>query len=176
MTPVRRISSPRVRIRPPVPGDCAAFLDAVRRSRSLHKHWILPKPKTPDEFLVYIERFSTGSHHGFFVVLRETNEIVGVINLNNVILGAHQSASLGYYAFLPHAGQGLMSEGMRLVIRHAFSKLKLHRLEAIIQPDNPASIALVRKCGFKREGLARGCVKIKGRWRDHERWAIVSSD
>ncbi|HXB01645.1 MAG TPA: GNAT family protein [Opitutaceae bacterium] len=169
-------ASRRVHIRPPVPGDGAAFLEAVRRSRSLHRHWILPKPTTADAFMTYINRFSTGTHHGFFVVLCETNEIVGVINLNNVLLDAHQSASLGYYAFLPHAGQGLMSEGLQLVIQHAFTKLKLHRLEANIQPENLVSIALVRKCGFRREGLARGSVKIRGRWRDHERWAILSSD
>jgi ribosomal-protein-alanine N-acetyltransferase len=169
-------ASHRVLIRSPIPGDCATFLEAVRRSRSLHRQWILPKPTTSDAFRTYINRFSTGSHHGFFVVLCETNEIVGVINLNNVLLGAHQSASLGYYAFLPHAGQGLMSEGMQLVIQHAFAKLKLHRLEANIQPENLVSIALVRKCGFKQEGLARGSVKIRGRWRDHERWAMLSSD
>ena len=97
-----------------------------------------------------------------------------MINLNNLIRGNFQSAFLGYYAFLPHAGQGLMHEGMLLVLTHAFRSLKLHRLEANIQPANEASIALVRRCGFVREGLSRRYLKIYGRWKDHERWAILA--
>ena len=102
----------------------------------------------------------------------ETGSIVGIINLNNVIRGNFQSAFLGYYAFSPYVGQGLMTQGMKLVLRFAFRKLKLHRLEANIQPQNQASISLVRKCGFVREGLSRGYLRVCGRWRDHERWAI----
>ena len=102
--------------------------------------------------------------------------MVGVINLNDVIRGTFQSASLGYYAFAPYAGQGLMRLAMLLVLRRAFGKLKLHRVEANIQPGNRASIALVRKCGFVREGLSRRLLKVRGRWQDHERWALLSDD
>jgi [ribosomal protein S5]-alanine N-acetyltransferase len=102
--------------------------------------------------------------------------MVGVVNLNNLIRGAFHNAFLGYYGFVPYSGEGLMHEGMLLVLNHAFRKLKLHRLEANIQPGNHASIALVQKCGFVREGFARRYLKIGGRWRDHERWAILSED
>jgi ribosomal-protein-alanine N-acetyltransferase len=61
---------------------------------------------------------------------------------------------------------------MRLLVRHAFTAMKLHRLEANIQPGNQASIALVKRCGFEREGYSPRYLKIGGRWRDHERWAI----
>ena len=67
-----------------------------------------------------------------------------------------------------------MSEGLRAVVRHAFKSLKLHRLEASIQPDNAASIALVQACGFSQEGFSPRYLKIAGRWRDHQRWAIVA--
>lgn len=106
------------------------------------------------------------------MILRATGEIVGVINLNNVVRGYFQNAAAGYYAFAPHAGKGLMREGMLLVLKHAFRKLKLHRVEANIQPDNLRSIALVKSCGFVREGFSRRLVKVCGRWRDHELWAI----
>jgi ribosomal-protein-alanine N-acetyltransferase len=69
-----------------------------------------------------------------------------------------------------------MTEGVRLVMRHAFGPLGLHRLEANIQPANTASLALVRRLGFRREGLSPRYLKIGGRWRDHERWAMLSDE
>ncbi|HLX94993.1 MAG TPA: GNAT family N-acetyltransferase [Verrucomicrobiae bacterium] len=166
----------RVTIRPPTAGDYEAFVAAIRRSRSLHRSWINRKPTTRKVFNRYINGFAPGQHHRFLVIHRETGDFVGVINLNDVIRGNFQNATVGYYAFLPYAGQGLMCEGLRLVLKHAFQKLKLHRVEADIQPHNHASIALVKKCGFVREGLSRRLVKVCGRWQDHERWAILAED
>jgi ribosomal-protein-alanine N-acetyltransferase len=169
---VSRTRTPRVLIRPPGPKDCLDFLAAVRGSRSLHHPWVSP-PSTEKTYQTYLERVSSGSHYGFLVVQLQDAQLVGVINLNNVIRQSFQSAFLGYYAFSAHAGQGLMREGMLLVIQHAFTDLKLHRLEANVQPANLRSIALVRKCGFVREGLSRRYLKVGGRWRDHQRWAIL---
>jgi [ribosomal protein S5]-alanine N-acetyltransferase len=153
-----------------------AFLSAVSRSRALHHPWIAPKAKTRKEFANYLRRFSTDHHYGFLVIHRKSNGLVGVININHVIRGAFQSAFLSYYAFEPYAGQGLMHKGMLLVLKHAFGKLKLHRLEANIQPINQPSLALARKCGFLKEGLSRRLWKVRGRWVDHERWALLSED
>jgi ribosomal-protein-alanine N-acetyltransferase len=69
-----------------------------------------------------------------------------------------------------------MTEGISLVLDHAFNRLRLHRVEANIQPDNVASIALVKRLGFTREGYSRRYLKIGGRWRDHERWAMLAVD
>ena len=69
-----------------------------------------------------------------------------------------------------------MTEAMTLVLREAFGELRLHRVEANIQPGNLASIALVRRAGFSLEGRSRRYLKIGGRWCDHERWAILSED
>jgi ribosomal-protein-alanine N-acetyltransferase len=163
-------------IRPPQPGDCDEFISGVRRSRKLHGSWIQPKATNKSEFAKYLARFSSDRHQGFLVVHRLTKEIIGVININEIIRGAFQNGSLGYYAFEPHAGKGLMREGLALVVKHAFSKLKLHRLEANIQPGNHASIALVKKSGFVCEGLGRRLLKVRGRWQDHERWALLAKN
>ena len=69
-----------------------------------------------------------------------------------------------------------MAEALQLAMRHAFRVLKLHRMEANIQPTNRPSIALVKRLGFRLEGYSRRYLKISGRWRDHERWAILRED
>lgn len=107
------------------------------------------------------------------VCRRADGAIVGVVNVSEIVRAALQSAYLGYYAFQAHAGQGYMTEGLALVLRHAFRRLGLHRLEANIQPRNLASRKLVRRLGFRKEGFSPRYVKVGGRWRDHERWAIV---
>lgn len=163
-------------IRPPTAADCPEFLSAVRRSRALHGSWITPRAKTPKEFTNYLKRASADRHYRFLIIHRDSGGIAGVISINDVIRGSFQSASLGYYAFAPYAGQGLMRAGLLLVLKQAFQKLKLHRLEANIQPDNRASIALVKKCGFVREGFSRRLIKVRGRWKYHERWAILSEN
>ena len=102
--------------------------------------------------------------------------MVGVINVSQIFRGPFRSAYLGFYAFAPHAGDGYMTEGLGLVLRHAFGPMKLHRLEANIQPANGRSIALVKRCGFRLEGFSPRYLKIGGRWRDHERWAILAEE
>jgi ribosomal-protein-alanine N-acetyltransferase len=69
-----------------------------------------------------------------------------------------------------------MREAIQLVLREAFVELRLHRLEANIQPGNQASLALAKGAGFKREGFSPRYLKISGRWRDHERWALLADD
>jgi ribosomal-protein-alanine N-acetyltransferase len=112
----------------------------------------------------------------FLVCLRSTNEIAGIVSLSEIVRGNFRSAYLGYYAFTPHARSGYMTEGLGLVVTRAFRRLGLHRLEANIQPGNRASIALVRRLGFRKEGLSPRYLKIGGRWRDHERWAILAEE
>jgi ribosomal-protein-alanine N-acetyltransferase len=165
----------RVYIRPGSLADEPAFLAAVGRSRRLHHPWVQP-PGTPDAFREYLARRQEPRGSAFFIWLEESSELVGVVNLDEIVHGFFRSAYLGYYAFVPHAGHGLMKDGLAQVITHAFKVMKLHRLEANIQPGNRPSKALVKKLGFRREGLSPRYLKINGRWRDHERWAILSED
>jgi ribosomal-protein-alanine N-acetyltransferase len=99
-----------------------------------------------------------------------------VFTLSEIVRGVFQSAYLGYYAVVPFAGQGYMREGMRLCLRHAFSRLRLHRVEANVQPANAASLALVRGAGFRHEGYSPRYLRLGGRWRDHERWAMLAEE
>lgn len=150
------------------------FLGAVRRSRALHRGLASP-PRTHEQFLAYLDRLRQPSHLGHFICLDE-GELAGVININEIIRGAFRSGYLGYYAFTPHDARGNMFAGLRLVIGRAFRIHRLHRLEANIQPGNGRSIALVRGLGFRLEGVSPRYLKISGRWRDHERWALTVED
>ena len=110
------------------------------------------------------------------VCRREDDAIAGVFDLSQIFRGIMQSGYMGYYALAPHARRGYMREGLQLMLRYAFVRLRLHRVECNIQPSNRRSIALVRGGGFVREGFSRRYLKIGGRWRDHERWAMLVED
>lgn len=161
----------RVKLVRPAKRHAAAFLDAVKRSRRLHRNLVTPV-KTEDAYLKFVNHCRSPRCSNFFVVLRGSHELVGAINVENIMRGYFQSAALGYYAFIPYAGKGLMREGLIQTITHGFKDLKLHRLEANIQPTNARSINLVKGLGFQLEGYSPRYLKISGRWRDHERWAI----
>lgn len=168
-------SAGRVYIAHPSQRDRADFLAAGKRSRPLHRSWVTMR-FNDQTFDAYLKRSRTDDHACFIVRLTDDDALIGVININQIIRGFFHSGFLGYCGFRPHDGQGLMTDGLELVLRQAFTKLKLHRLEANIQPNNAASIALVRRCGFRLEGLSRRYLKIAGRWRDHARWAMTIED
>jgi [ribosomal protein S5]-alanine N-acetyltransferase len=163
-----------VRIRAPTIADEREFIAAARASRRLHSPWTSP-PASPAQFRAYLDRVAQPGQAAWLVCRRDDDRIAGMINISNIVLGSFRSGYLGYCAFAGHEGQGLMREGLEAVVRHAFRSLKLHRLEANIQPENAKSIALVTACGFSREGHSPRYLKIGGRWRDHERWAILAA-
>jgi [ribosomal protein S5]-alanine N-acetyltransferase len=168
-------TSTRVIIRAPVAQDCDQFVDMVVRSRKLHNPWVSP-PDTPTAFADYLHRHQAPHHRAFLLCHRFERSIIGVFNLSEIVRGIFLSAYLGYHVDERFSGQGYMTEGLRLVLRHAFVKMRLHRLEANIQPENVRSIRLVQRCGFSREGYSPRYLKINNRWRDHERWAILSEN
>ncbi len=110
------------------------------------------------------------------VCRREDGAIAGGVSLNEIVLGAFQSAFLGYWIGAPYKRQGYMSQALPLVLQRAFMTHGLHRLEANIRPENAPSIALVRRAGFRYEGLAERYLKIDGAWRDHEHWVVLAEE
>jgi [ribosomal protein S5]-alanine N-acetyltransferase len=98
------------------------------------------------------------------------------VELSQIAGGNFRSAYLAYHTGAPFARQGYMREGLTAALDRGFRRLKLHRVEANIQPHNRASIRLVRSLGFRREGYSPRYLKIGGRWRDHERWALLAED
>ncbi|HKV06839.1 MAG TPA: GNAT family N-acetyltransferase [Thermoanaerobaculia bacterium] len=162
----------RVYLRHPIRHDAQEFLAMVRASRRYHRPWVYP-PDTQESFALYTARAATDRSFYSLIFLRETDELIGAANLSEIVRGLFRSTYLGYYGHVLHSGQGLMREGVGLLLRHAFQTLKLHRIEANIQPGNTSSLHLVRALGFHKEGFSPKYLKIGGKWRDHERWALL---
>jgi [ribosomal protein S5]-alanine N-acetyltransferase len=145
----------------------------MRRSRRFHRPWIYP-PLTDDRYDRWLARQATDEFEGFLIVRRSDGELVGVCNLSQIIRGNLQGAFIGFGAVAGFEGRGYMRAGVGMVLDQAFGRLRLHRVEANVQPANRASVALVDALGFVREGFSERYLKVGGRWRDHERWAIRS--
>jgi [ribosomal protein S5]-alanine N-acetyltransferase len=147
----------------------------MRASRELHRPWSSP-PADLESWRALVARTRDDDFDLQLVCLRDGGAIVGYFVLSQIYRRSFQNAYLGYDGSAPYAGQGLMSEGMQLVLRHAFRAQRLHRVEANIQPGNARSRALAERAGFRLEGYSPRYLKIGGRWRDHERWAMTIED
>jgi ribosomal-protein-alanine N-acetyltransferase len=175
MTATELTPAADVILRAPVESDRAAFTAGVRASQRLHDPWL--DAGEPDPwFDRLLSRNRTETDRSLVVVVAGDGGLAGVYNLSQIFYGQFGNAYLGYYAFEPHAGRGLMRAGIELLLDHAFGELGLHRVQANIQPDNVASIALVREAGFRREGFSPRYLMIRGEWRDHEQWAMTVED
>jgi len=168
-------SHPRVYLRGPSRLDQSEFLGLMQASRAFHRPWA-SAPTDEERFAAYLADANRPDFEAMLLCCGDDDAILGFFNLSQIVRRTLQSAYLGYAIGKPFAGQGYMREGIELVLRRAFLTLRLHRVEANIQPGNGASIALARGAGFSREGFSPRYLKIGGRWRDHERWAILAED
>jgi ribosomal-protein-alanine N-acetyltransferase len=165
----------RVIVRGPEEADAEAYIAAMRASRRFHHPWIVA-PTDREAWDRLLARHATPEVEVLFAARRDDGAIVGTFVLSQIFYGPFCNAYLGYWGTHGYEGEGYMTEGMAGVLRHAFSRLKLHRVEANVQPGNTASIALLERAGFRREGFSPRYLKVAGRWRDHERWAITVED
>ena len=165
----------RVYLRAPTRSDQTEFLTLMQESRAFHRPWA-SAPTDHERFAAYLADARRSDFEAMLVCRVEDRAIVGFFNLSQIARGSLESAYLGYAVGQSFAGQGYMRGGIELVLHRAFVTLRLHRIEANIQPGNRASIALARGAGFQREGFSPRYLKIGGRWRDHERWAILADD
>lgn len=161
-------------IREPKLEDQDSFIAAMQRSESLHYPWV-KAPITSQQFEQYFQRYQQPNQKSF-LVCNDTGDLVGVFNVNEIVRGGFQNAFLGFYVVADFAGKGYMSAGLKLVLAKAFKELKLHRLEANIQPDNVQSIRLIKNNGFRYEGFSPRYLKIGNEWRGHEHWAMTYED
>ena len=153
--------------------DAPDLIAANRESQQYHLPWVTSFTDQAG-FDNWFAKGLCGPNVGLVARERKSGDIVGIININEIVAGVFQSAYLGYYGMVRFSQKGLMTEALRAAVNYAFDDLGLHRLEANIQPDNTPSIALVRRVGFRKEGFSPRYLRINGEWQDHERWALLA--
>lgn len=152
--------------------DLAEYAALRKKSARFYRGLVNPfKGRT--QFAEEVRRSRSGEHFRFFICRHDDRRIAGSINLFLVTRGSLQSACISYLIGAPYARRGYATEALQLLLNFAFDDLKLHRVEANIQPGNQPSISLVKRAGFRLEGCSPRYLKICGRWRDHERWALL---
>jgi ribosomal-protein-alanine N-acetyltransferase len=165
-------------LRRPVAEDRDEWV-ALRESCLEHLLPWEPRQKVKGERERWSSFFSTANtddRQRFLICENASGVMVGYVGLNDIRRGVMQSCNAGYWIAERFTRKGYMTEGLRLAVRHAFRTLKLHRVEAGIQPHNAASIGVVKKLGFRYEGTALRLLEINGSWADHERWAITAEE
>lgn len=163
---------PRVLLRAPTLEDAGPFVRLARLSRERDR-WLATPPRTPRQFATYVARAGRSDFDARLVCLKATGELVGMVNASQIYRGGFRSAYLGYWVGAPFEGQGLMREAVTLMLKRMFGVLRLHRIEANIQPGNRRSLALAKGLGFRREGYSPRYLRFDGEWRDHVRFALT---
>lgn len=122
-----------------------------------------------------LKKTEEGQLYAFGIFLKATDKLIGDISLTQITMGDQQSCYTGFTLDKEYNGKGYTTEALQLVVDFAFNELKLHRIEAGAMPDNIASIRVLEKAGFKKEGIAKENLKINGKWTDHQVLAIINS-
>jgi [ribosomal protein S5]-alanine N-acetyltransferase len=172
-----------VMLRAPVMADYLEWTALREESRDFLVPW---EPTWPSDDLSrsafrrrlkrYAEDQRTDTAYAFLIFRSSDNAMVGGITLANLRRGVAQAGSIGYWIGRRFARQGLMTAAVRTLIPMCFDSLRLHRIEAACIPDNTASVRLLEKCGFQREGYAREYLCINGVWADHLLYARLRDD
>lgn len=177
------IQAERVTLRTPQMGDYAAWVELRALSREFLAPWEplwasdeLSRAAFRRRVRHYLRDLREDIGYALFIFCNETENLVGGLTLCNVRRGVTQSCTLGYWVGVAYANRGYMTASVKAVIPFVFDSLELHRLEAACLPNNTASMRLLERTGFVREGLARRYLRINGVWQDHLLYALLDTD
>jgi RimJ/RimL family protein N-acetyltransferase len=113
--------------------------------------------------------------YAYAIAERQTGAFVGQIELFS-INWVERTAALGYCIARSQWNQGYATEAAHRLCELAFHRLRLRRLDAVVGEGNDASVAILRKLGFRAEGSARKAAWLQGRWRDADKFGLLASE
>lgn len=173
----------RIHIRAFKTEDAASLLALQERNREFFRRFMTTR--APDFYTINAQRRNIerdekgrrdGNWYSFGIFLNETGGLIGTVALTEVMRGPLQSCFIGYCIDRDHNGNGYATEAVKLAVSFGFEELKLARIEAGVMPHNTASMRVLEKCGFVKEGVARKSVEIDGIRQDHQMLAILADD
>jgi Acetyltransferases, including N-acetylases of ribosomal proteins len=177
------IQTERVLLRTPQMADYPAWAELRAESREFLTPWEplwasdeLSRASFRCRIRHYLRDLREDVGYALFIFAAPTDTLVGGLTLCNVRRGVTQACTLGYWIGARYARQGYMTAAVRAVIPFVFDSLELHRLEAACLLANMASVRLLEKTGFAREGMARRYLRINGVWQDHLLYGLLDTD
>ena len=179
----KKLTGERVFLRPPKRRDALKWQKLRMSSKSFLVPWEPSWDASSCTRRAYLRYFKNSNYlanmdraYSFLIFKTDDNTLLGGINIGNVRRGVSQSASLGYWIGEKHSRNGYMKEALKLLIPSLFVDLRLNRIEAATLEENIASKNLLKKIGFKKEGVLRKYLKINGTWRDHILYGLLEND
>jgi RimJ/RimL family protein N-acetyltransferase len=171
-----RIVTERLILRPPTLKDAADIVENVNNLSVSRYLAVVPYPYSMEDARFFI-KLSKKNPHNFGISLKSSGKIIGMIglmNLNEFI----RRADIGYWLGKKYWRQGFATEALQAIVKYSFRKLKLVRLQAGVAVENKASAKLLKKVGFKKEGLRRKAMRAKstGKWHDTYAFGLLRSD
>ena len=179
----KKLTGERVFLRPPKRRDALKWQKLRMSSKSFLVPWEPSWDASSCTRRAYLRYFKNSNYlanmdraYSFLIFKTDDKTLLGGINIGNVRRGVSQSASLGYWIGEKHSRNGYMKEALKLLIPSLFVDLRLNRIEAATLEENIASKNLLKKIGFKKEGVLRKYLKINGNWRDHILYGLLEND
>ena len=179
----KKLTGKRVFLRPPKRRDALKWQKLRMSSKSFLVPWEPSWDASSCSRKAYLRYFKNSNYlanmdraYSFLIFKTDDKTLLGGINIGNVRRGVSQSASLGYWIGEKHSRNGYMKEALKLLIPSLFVDLRLNRIEAATLEENIASKNLLKKIGFKKEGVLRKYLKINGTWRDHILYGLLEND
>ena len=179
----KKLTGERVFLRPPKRRDALKWQKLRMSSKSFLVPWEPSWDAASCSRRAYLRYFKNSNYlanmdraYSFLIFKTDDKTLLGGINIGNVRRGVSQSASLGYWIGEKYARNGYMKEALKLLIPSLFVDLRLNRIEAATLEENIASKSLLKKIGFKKEGVLRKYLKINGTWRDHILYGLLEND
>ena len=179
----KKLTGERVFLRPPKRRDALKWQKLRMSSKTFLVPWEPSWDASSCTRRAYLRYFKNSNYlanmdraYSFLIFKTDDKTLLGGINIGNVRRGVSQSASLGYWIGEKHSRNGYMKEALKLLIPSLFVDLRLNRIEAATLEENIASKNLLKKIGFKKEGVLRKYLKINGTWRDHILYGLLAND
>ncbi|MFK3936369.1 GNAT family N-acetyltransferase [Alkalihalobacillus sp. NPDC078783] len=175
------MSGTRVSLRPLTQSDAEDLLALHIQNKHFFERFSMERPQNYytlafQEHVIsqFNELAKQGIEYHFAICTKQTNQLVGVVDLFQLYRGPLQRGMIGYSVSQAENGKGYATEACTLLTEYAFTNLKLHRLEVAVMTMNHASIRVLEKSGFSKEGIAKQSVRVHGKWEDHYIYAYIN--